>query len=74
MSKIEDQNKIKYAVEFNTVYKWVKIRQTWVVEAEGEEEALALVNSGEGDYDPSSEVILSKDKEVSDEHIYTYKI
>ncbi len=64
----------KYEVTYSTLYKWVRIEETWIVEAANEDEARELVDSGEGEYDSGKTTIISKDKEVSDEHIHTYKI
>ena len=64
----------KYKVVFNRHYKWVVTEETWSVEADSEEQALELVNSGEGEYVEEDTVLVSTDKLVSDEHIYTEKI
>jgi|19_taG_2_1085344.scaffolds.fasta_scaffold17245_5 hypothetical protein len=64
----------KYEVTYSTLYKWVRIEETWIVEADNEDEARELVDSGEGEYDSGKTTIIAKDKEVSDEHIHTYKI
>ena len=64
----------KYKVVFNRHYKWVVTEEAWSVEADSEEQALELVNSGEGEYVEEDTVLVNTDKLVSDEHIYTEKI
>ena len=61
----------KYEVTYSTLYKWVRLEETWIVEAANKDEAQELVDSGEGEYDSGKTTIIAKDKEVSDEHIYT---
>ena len=62
---------MKYKVTFDSHYKWAKIQESWAIEAESEEEALELVNSGEGEYIKEDTIVLSTDKLTSDEHINT---
>jgi hypothetical protein len=61
----------KYKVTFNSHYKWAKIQESWIVEAKSEEEALELVNSGDGEYIKEDTKVLATDKLVSDEHTST---
>ena len=65
---------MKYKVTFDSHYKWAKIQESWVVEAESEEEALELVNSGNGEYVKEDTIVLATTKLVSDEHMNTEKI
>jgi hypothetical protein len=62
---------MKYKVTFNSHYKWANIQESWTVEAKSEEEALKLVNSGEGEYIKEDTIVLSTDLLHSDEHINT---
>jgi hypothetical protein len=65
---------MKYKVTFDSHYKWVNIQESWVVEADSEEEALELVNSGSGEYVKEDTIVLATTKLVSDEHMNTEKI
>ncbi len=65
---------MKYKVTFDSHYKWVNMQESWIVEAESEEEALELVNSGEGEYVKEDTIVLATTKLVSDEHMNTEKI
>jgi hypothetical protein len=65
---------MKYKVTFDSRYKWVNMQESWIVEAESEEEALELVNSGEGEYVKEDTIVLATTKLVSDEHMNTEKI
>jgi len=62
---------MKYKVTFDSHYKWVKIQESWIVEADSEEEALELINSGEGEYVKEDTRVLATNKLVSDEHMST---
>ena len=62
---------MKYKVTFDSHYKWAKIQESWIVEADSEEEALELVNSGEGEYVKEDTRVLATTKLVSDEHMST---
>jgi len=64
----------KYEVEFKTVYKWARVSEVWIVEAENEDQALDLVKSGEGEQDISKTKLINTDKVISDEHVGTIKI
>jgi hypothetical protein len=62
---------MKYKVTFDSHYKWAKIQESWIVEADSEEEALELINSGEGEYVKEDTRVLATNKLVSDEHMST---
>lgn len=65
---------MKYKVTFDSHYKWVNVQESWIVEAESEEEALELVNSGSGEYIKEDTIVLATTKLVSEEHMNTEKI
>lgn len=65
---------MKYKVTFESHYKWANIQESWTIEADSEEEALELVNSGEGEYVKKDTIVLSTNKLTSEEHINTEKI
>ncbi len=65
---------MKYKVTFDSHYKWANIQESWTVEADSEEEALELVNSGEGEYIKEDTIVLATTKLVSEEHMNTEKI
>ncbi len=65
---------MKYKVTFDSHYKWVKVQESWIIEAESEEEALELVNSGSGEYVKEDTIVLATTKLVSEEHMNTEKI
>jgi len=65
---------MKYKVTFDSHYKWANIQESWTVEADSEEEALELVESGEGEYVKEDTIVLSTNKLTSDEHVNTEQI
>jgi len=62
----------KYKVVFETDYKRTKVRESYIIEADNEEEALDLVY--EGLADKESEEIIQMGDTLYDEHISTEKI
>jgi len=65
---------MKYKVTFDSHYKWAKIQESWTIEADSEEEALELVNSGKGEYVKEDTIVLYTHKLTSEEHINTEQI
>jgi len=62
----------KYRVVFETDYKRAKVKESYIIEADNEEEALNLVY--EGLADKESEEIIERGDTLYDEYISTEKI